>query len=104
LNKELNAKFNVDDFLTWYSEKTNGAKIMALEVKDTAPVSGSDATAIQKISTVIGVARDRSVVSHIASALATNTTVVVVYGASHFLVERPVLEKMLGKPNLSKTY
>jgi hypothetical protein len=101
----LTEKFDYRDFETWYRKNMqNPADFATIESNDTAPLSTSGATFIQKISSVIGMARDCSVVTHIAQALNNYSNVLVVYGASHFLVEKNSLEQMVAKPNYKKLF
>ena len=59
--------------------------------------SGAASRATNRMSDAVNDARDRHIVSVIARALRTHDNVLVVYGASHNLVEGPAL-KAFGKP------
>jgi hypothetical protein len=101
----ITSPFGLKEFQAWYgNHMVKPAQFLAIEVDDTAPLSTTDATFVQKISCVLGIARDQSIVNVIAQTLTTKSNVLVVYGASHFLTERRALEAMLGPPKFQKLF
>jgi hypothetical protein len=92
------ARFPLERFREWYAQRQgkpfDGATV---DTEETAPVAtGSYPT--QRLSAVVGLVRDRFVVDLVAGLLSTDQNVLVVYGASHFLTQRPALELLMGKP------
>lgn len=58
----------------------------------------NDAYASRKISAAISRSRDGFLLAAIAERLNAGESVLAVFGASHLMIQRPVLDAMLGKP------
>jgi len=86
------------EFSDWYLKKQGKAFDAAtLDDEEPAPIpDGKYFT--QRISTVVGLVRDRLIMQRIARLLATDKQLLVVYGGSHFPTLRPALEQLMGKP------
>lgn len=96
--EKAGAQFSLDEFRDWYQKKQGKTfDAAALDDEEPAPVpSGKYFT--QRISTVVGIVRDRVILQRIASFLASHRDLLVVYGGSHFPTLRPAFELLMGKP------
>lgn len=82
-------------FKSWYEAKNGIAFDQGYRPEDAYPSSpGSRAT--NAISDKVSDARDRHIVSVVAAALRKHDVVVIVYGASHHLMEAPAFEAAFG--------
>lgn len=96
--QETSAHFSLEQFRDWYAKKQGKPFDAAtLDNEEPAPIAHG-AFLTQRISAVVGRVRDRFIVRVIADHLATEKTVLVVYGGSHFATQRPAFELLLGKP------
>lgn len=95
---DAGAHFSLDQFRDWYQNKQGKTfDAAAMDDEEPAPVpSGTYFT--QRISTVIGIVRDRLILQCIVKLLATDKDLLVVYGGSHYPTLRPALEIVMGKP------
>jgi len=96
--EKAGARFSLDVFRDWYQKK-QGKPFDAAAVGDEEPApvpSGKYFT--QRVSTVVGIVRDRLIVQRIATLLESHRNLLVVYGGSHFPTLRPALELLMGKP------
>jgi hypothetical protein len=93
-----NGGFTLDRFRDWYqSRQGKPFDPEAMDDEEPAPIaSGKYFT--QRLSAVVGLARDRSIARLISNHLATDKELLVVYGGSHFPTLRPALEVLLGRP------
>ena len=99
---KLKSPFTRERFEAWYRRNVPAPSVYdALTEADTAPDSAQGAAPLRKIASRVGVLRDRSIVGTIAHAADEHRRVLVVYGASHFLTERPALERLYGLPTYS---
>jgi hypothetical protein len=90
--------FSLAEFRDWYRTHVNVPKqLLDVTTDDVAPNSGQGATYLQQISSQVGRIRDRSIVETIEKMVNKFSNVLVVYGASHLLTQRPALESGLGK-------
>jgi hypothetical protein len=97
--------FNFKEFTSWYASHVKSPKSYSdINVEDVGPYWDPSATYLQKISGLIGIVRDRTIVLTIAGALREHSNVLVVYGASHLLTQLPALEDILGHPGNIKWY
>jgi hypothetical protein len=91
-----NIEFDYAQFVTWYKvHMSKPASFMDIEMSDTGEVTARDNTFIQNISHAIGIVRDQSIALQIRKALEEVSTVLVVYGSSHYLNSRNALERMM---------
>lgn len=95
--------FGFREFLAWY-ETANGKTLdlQTFDSEETAPLARGEYRT-QRISHVIGMARDRFVVRLTARLLERHDRVLVVFGRSHLAQQRPALEEMLGPPLTQET-
>lgn len=84
-------------FKEWYKEK-NGEKFDLKKIDNETPSPLKGGTFVQHLSYNVGLIRDSNIVKVIAELMHENTRVMVLYGSSHFPVQRKVLEKMFGTP------
>lgn len=106
MRQELNLEpedFGFREFLAWY-ENANGKTLdlQTFDSEETAPLARGEYRT-QRISHVVGMARDRFVVRLIAQMLERHDRVLVVFGRSHLAQQRPALEEMLGPPLTQET-
>jgi hypothetical protein len=95
----LTAKFDYDDFKQWYQvHMKTPVDFLDIENDDTAPHGGQDATYVQRILHLVGLARDRVIVQRIEEMLNQHDRVLIVYGGSHFLLQERALKDALGEP------
>lgn len=96
--EEASAHFSLDEFREWYRRRQGKTfDVAAMDDEEPAPIpAGKYFT--QRVSSVIGVVRDRLILRSLARALTTEKDLLVVYGASHFPTLRPALESLMGKP------
>lgn len=95
--------FGFGAFQVWY-ENANGKAfdLQTFDPEEAAPLArGKYRT--QRISHVLGMARDRFVVKLTARMLDRHGRVLVVFGKSHLAQQRPALEEMLGPPLTQET-
>jgi len=89
--------FSLDRFRDWYQRK-QGKPFDAATLDDEEPAPiGSGRYFTQRISSVVGIVRDRFIVQRISALLASDKDLLVVYGGSHFVTQRPAFEVLLGK-------
>ena len=99
----LTVKFDYDDFKQWYHlHMKKPVDFLDIENNDTAPHGGQDATFVQRILHLVGLARDRVIVQRIEEMLNQHDRVLVVFGGSHFLLQEGALTDALGKPEYFK--
>ncbi len=96
--------YTVGEFLAWH-EAHMGKPLDVVDDfpwgydrKEWMPSLASDATIYQRIQAHIMPLRDCHIVRVIYGALAAYDTVVVIFGASHYEWQKPVLEKLFNKP------
>lgn len=94
--------FTYDDFLKWYAERNGKAFDAAAFEEDEVAPKGKGALYTQRLSAAVNLVRNRFTVRLMGELLGRHRTVVIVYGGSHFLMERRALERTLGKPRISK--
>jgi hypothetical protein len=93
--------FTLDRFGRWYQGRQGKEFDPAtMDSEEAAPLA-TGAYFTQRLSAVVGLVRDRFTVRRIASHLASEKAVLVVYGGSHFPTLAPALEILLGEPRLS---
>ena len=86
------------EFEAWY-EAVNGVPFQSGYLQeDSAPLSSTNARRTNEMSRLIGIARDEKMLDVIAHALNGHDNVLVIYGASHHVVQSKALEAMLGTP------
>lgn len=101
IHKELGlfnyAEFGFSDFLKWYSEK-NGEKFdpEKIDTETSAPFENGKLFT-QRISHVVGLARDRYIVEVIAKQLRKYHRVLIVIGHSHLVQQQNALEAAMGR-------
>ncbi len=83
----------------WYKDINNKDLTSQVNKEDAAPYLDSRIFT-QRISGTIGRIRDMYTVDVIEKILVEYKTVLVIYGASHFMTTSPVFEKALGHPHL----
>jgi hypothetical protein len=97
--------FGYEDFKRWYANHMSKSKnFKDIEADDTAPDAGPQSTFAQKISHQVNIARDRSVVLVAEHMLNRFDRVLIVFGASHLLVQEPVFSAVMGKPKYEKLF
>jgi hypothetical protein len=95
--QEASAHFSLDQFRDWYGKRQGKTfDIATMDRQETAPLASGNF--VQRLSSVTGIVRDRFTVDLIATHLAIEKYVLVVYGGSHFATQRPALEALMGKP------
>ena len=84
-------------FLAWY-HAANGKPfdLATFDPEEAAPVEDG-AFRTQRLSHVVGVARDRHVVQLVDELLREHGSVLVVFGKSHLACQRPAYEALLGQ-------
>jgi hypothetical protein len=89
-------------FKAWY-ESTNGISYkrgFREDGADSAPAKQvTSARKTNTISDIVSDAREKGIVSTFASALRDYDFVLIVYGASHYMADRPAIETGLGAPH-----
>lgn len=81
----------------WY-ERTNGRAFgSGFELEETGPLADGRYRS-NKIAAAISRSRDGFLIDAIAERLNAGESVLVVFGASHLLIQRPALDAMLGPP------
>lgn len=94
---EITVRFNVGDFEAWYTSRVQNPKsYFDIRGEHITPDGGKGTTFLEKISSSIRMLRDQALLEKIKEQLDLNSRVMVVYGGSHFLTEKPALENMLG--------
>ncbi|MHB2015533.1 MAG: hypothetical protein ACYCW6_01160 [Candidatus Xenobia bacterium] len=94
----LHQHFSYNRFLRWYhAHNLKRFDAHADLTEETAPLADS-ALFTRRLSSVVGLVRDRAVIDNVARALNRHGSVLVVYGGSHFGPQRPALQAMLGPP------
>jgi hypothetical protein len=85
------------DFASWY-ERTNGKPLSAgVNQEEAGPlVDGSWPT--NRIGAALSRARDAHLLKQIAVRLENDRSVLVVFGGSHAIIDKPALDAMLGRP------
>lgn len=83
----------------WYKDANNKDLTALVSTEDAAPYLDSPILT-QRISGMIGTIRDKYTVGVIEKILVEYKTVLVVYGASHFMTTSPAFIKVLGHPHL----
>jgi len=94
---DFSAVASLGGFKAWY-RRVNGLPFETGYRHDDAYPSEPGARPSRRIEDTISDARDRHIISVIARALETHDRVLVIYGASHSIVERPALEAAFGRP------
>ncbi len=94
--------FTFEGFEAWYLERNAKKFDLASFDDDEVAPKGGGAFYTQRLSAAINLVRNRFAVQLLAEKLTVHRTVMIVYGASHFLMERRALERTLGKPRISK--
>jgi len=92
----------LNGFKSWYQAKNGIAFDTGYKPEDAYP-SGPGSRPTNAISDKVSDARDRHIVSIVAAALQKHDTVVMVYGASHHLMEAPAFEAAFGPGRSSLT-
>jgi hypothetical protein len=99
-NKKLKANVSLEysHFLSWYKVKNKeDFKVTRIDSEKTAPVS--DGTYFtQKLSAVVGMARDQHMVRLMEQELKDKELVFVVVGGSHWMTQKAALESFAGFP------
>lgn len=104
-NMGASVQFGYREFLKWYAEKRDHEKkIEELGTDDSAPNGGAGATYFQKLSNIINLIRDQTVVARIENMMNRYQRVLVIYGSSHLLTEEPALIGSLGQPVYKKAF
>jgi hypothetical protein len=87
-----------ESFREWFAKK-NGEIFHARDVGTETVAPYVDGTVFtQKMSAVVGKVRDQHVVRVIDDMLEKKKSILVIFGASHYLTQRPALEATLGAP------
>lgn len=98
---ELSSVSSLQGFKAWYRSTNRMPYERGYRLEDAAPSSAAvPIRTTNLISDLVGDARERSIVSVIARAVAEYDSVVVVYGASHHPVDAPAIEAAFGRPRL----
>lgn len=102
---EMEKPLTVKDFQIWF-EAHSGEAFLRNTVQESwvYPLSGPKANYFQTISSAITYARDKNILKTFADSLNQYDRVLVVYGGSHFSVQKDVLKEMMGDPVISKPY
>lgn len=89
--------FGFSDFLKWYSEK-NGEKfdLKKIDPETSAPLKDGKLFT-QRISHVVGLARDRFIVEVISKELNKHHKVLIVIGKSHLAQQQYAIETAMGR-------
>jgi hypothetical protein len=81
---------------SWYKSKSGKALNSKITTEESAPIFGSKVFT-QKVSSAIGIIRDRFTLGLIEAILSKHRNVTVVYGASHYSTLKPAIEAGLGQ-------
>ena len=84
-------------WMRWYA-RTNGKPLDASFTVEEAGPRADGRFRSNLIAAEIGRARDSFLVERVAAHLTAGEDVMVVFGASHLMILRPALDRMLGKP------
>lgn len=93
-----NPDYSFNEYIAWLKEKTD-KNISFKEIVDekfTAPIS--DGNYIEKLSNLNLMIRDKHILNVILNHTKKYKKVLVIYGGSHYVTQKDVLEKYLGKP------
>ena len=105
IERATGTKFDwtISDFEAWYqTHMPVPASYLDLQVNDTGPnVNG---TYLKKMSAADSDARDPAVLDRISEAFEKHDTVLVVFGATHFVYQRPAIKDVMGEPTVSKSF
>lgn len=95
--------FPFSDFQQWYQGKMGKAfEAKSIRTNDVAPLQGSSATWLHKMSYEVSLLRDTHLVNLFATLLNQYDRVFITYGSGHLVKQRAVLQKMLGAPRWSR--
>ena|GEM_PF-1599222 len=93
--------FTYASFLTWFEDNSQESFETSNVSEETyMPDVGPEATFIQNVSGHVNTVREANIISTIAKTLNKYDRVLVVYGSSHYAMERRALKKMLGTPSM----
>lgn len=91
------------DFKNWYEKEMN-LKVSYKDLIDsntTAPIKNG--TSLHQLSSKISVIRDKHIISVILKSLTTHKKILIVYGHSHFPIQKDVLAQYLGQPKFIRS-
>jgi hypothetical protein len=91
-----NHKYNFNDYQIWLKEKID-QKISLQNLIDaelTAPIASGNY--LQKLSSKLGIIRDQHIAKAILENAAKHKKTLIIFGHSHYLSQKDVLEKYLG--------
>lgn len=92
--------FTFDDFSVWYRERNGKAfELASFDDDEVAPKSAGKFYT-QRLSAAVNLVRNRFAVALVAEKMTAHRRVLIVYGGSHFLMERRALERTLGKARI----
>lgn len=84
-------------FAAWY-RRTNGKQLSAgVEQEESGPLADGP-WPTNRIAAAVSRVRDAHLISQIANRLNKDGSVLVVFGASHAMIDKPALDGMLGRP------
>ena len=100
-NLGMKSNYSFEEYNIWLKEKI-GSEVSLKTIIDTeftAPIGNGNY--LQKLSNKIGLMRDQNALNVILNNLKSYKKVLVIFGASHYPIQKDVLEKYLGKPSYS---
>jgi len=93
------APLSLENFKSWYQQKLNQPfRVRDVSDQSIAPLA-EGATFTQRLSAVIGKVRNEHIVRVTEEMLNKFGRVLVVYGSSHYPMQKLAIESMLGKPS-----
>jgi hypothetical protein len=97
--------FTTEDFAAWYAKNMRTPhNYLDIAQEDTSPNPSPGSTLLHTLSALSTRARDENIVATIKTALENHSRVLVVYGASHFGLEREELVRLMGMPKKTKPF
>lgn len=93
-----NQEYTFDEYQKWLQKNLNGKVDFntLINTQTIAPIENGQY--LQRLSSRIGIMRNANIVEMILKNITKHKRVLVVYGASHYFIEKSLLEKRLGNP------
>ena len=91
--------YSYDDYEAWFQEKVG--KLSIIDESTTAPIETGHY--LQKLSSRINAIRDQHILKVIFQNIESHKKVVVAFGASHYPLQKDVLEQYLGRATYFRT-
>lgn len=100
-----NVRYNFGDFCNWYQDRMGRRfSLENIAADDGSPSTDPNANFLQKMMSATDKVREPHILKIIAEQLEAHNKVLVVYGSAHAGKHEPVLKKMLGSVQYSKSF